>query len=80
MIVIDFVVAISIFLSFSLILVLTLWIFYNYKEGNDLNELQHLQQCTYCTYVFFNYKQTELQICPRCKSYISKDDFQSTSN
>jgi len=80
MIIIDFVVAISIFLSFSIILVLSLWIFYNYKEGNELNEIQHLQQCVYCTYVFFNYKQTELQICPRCKSYISKDDFKSASN
>jgi predicted Zn-ribbon and HTH transcriptional regulator len=35
-----------------------------------LHEMKYFQQCSYCTFVFFNYRNREVHICPRCKSYI----------
>ena len=78
MIKIDFVSAIALFLSFSLFLVFTLWIFYTWSEKLDsFNQIKNLQQCPYCTYIFFAYRETELKVCPQCKSYLSLNNAHS---
>ena len=76
MIKIDFIWAISFFLSLSTLLVFSMWIFYNYSTDSvKLDNVKFLQQCPYCTYVFINYEEVrDLQICPRCKSYLSIGD------
>lgn len=73
MIKIDFILAISLFLSFSSLLVFSMWMFYNHlRDSGNPDNVKFLQQCPYCTYVFINYDEIkELQICPRCKSYLS---------
>ena len=73
MIKINFPIAISLYLTFSILLVFTGWIFYNYKEGklNLFNKLKSLQQCPFCTYVFYVYHESDVDICPKCKSYIN---------
>ncbi len=73
MIPIDLVLAIAIFLSISLVVVFGSWIFYNFRNGNGKTPADHVeqvQQCPYCTYVFVSYKQGDVLMCPRCKSYI----------
>lgn len=65
--------AISLFLSFPIILVFTLWMFYNYyQEDSLMQKTKDLHQCPYCTYFFFYYQETPWLCCPRCKSYITK--------
>ncbi len=59
MIKIDFSSAIAIYLSFSIVLVFVLWLFYTMRRGDILNETKYLQQCPYCTYMFFNYRLAE---------------------
>lgn len=71
MIKINIVTAISIYLCFSLSIVFILWIFYNYRKSGMFNKTDYLQQCPYCTFIFFNYKKTDIQICPQCKSYLT---------
>lgn len=62
---INFSSAISIYLCFSIFLVFTFWIFYNFRRNGILNETRYLQQCPYCTYIFFNY--TAEEATPRTK-------------
>ncbi len=79
MIKIDIVVAISIYLSFTLALVFIFWIFYTCNAKSVMGESNYLKQCVYCTYVFFEYKKKNVLICPRCKSYITMEkDYGST--
>lgn len=76
MIRVDIVLAISIYLCFSLCLVFILWVFYNFsgRRTSVSDETNDLQQCPYCTYVFRNYQKGEVYICPQCKSYIAVED------
>ncbi len=70
MIRINIVFAIAAYLCFFIFFVFVLWIFYNYREQNIFSESEHIQQCSYCTHVFFNYTDSDVQTCPRCKSYV----------
>ena len=71
MIKIDFSLAISLYLFFTVLLVTVLWISYNWSKDHALSsETKHIEQCPYCTHVFFNYRQTKIPVCPRCKSYL----------
>ncbi|MBI5149598.1 MAG: hypothetical protein HZA28_02345 [Candidatus Omnitrophica bacterium] len=71
MIKVDLLLAVAIFLSVPLCLVFLLWIFYNFRRGQTttLDEAQ-VRQCPYCTHVFLSYGEGEIQMCPRCQSYI----------
>jgi len=80
MITIELSFAIGLFILISFLLVFMLWIFYNYRESSTFNELKYLLQCPYCTYVFFNYKEKEMLVCPRCKSYISHSEGDQQNN
>jgi len=70
MIKIEAAMAISVFLGISLLLVFSIWIFYNYNESININELSKLQQCSFCTYIFFKSADSDLLKCPRCNSLI----------
>lgn len=78
MIQVDVVLAIAIFLSISLAVVFVLWIFYNFRGGEEKalpDNAKQVQQCPYCAYVFVSYKQGDVLMCPRCKSYIGTTPF-----
>jgi len=71
MIKIDFELAVTVFLTIFLFLVITSWMFYNYsKERNSSTDSANLMQCPYCAHVFFDYSGNELRKCPKCHSYI----------
>lgn len=93
MIKIDFTSAISGYLCFSIFLVFTLWIFYNYQRNGALDETKDLHQCPYCAYIFFDHSPEKLAkmqntneegagskslTCPRCKSFIDLLDTKKT--
>ena len=65
--------AMTIYLSVPIIFVFIAWMFYTYHEEKEDTQLEYLYQCSYCTYLFFSYTQNEVQICPRCKSYVNKE-------
>ena len=71
MIKIDINIAISTFLSLSILLVFVLWLFYNYRRDSLVSELTELKQCPYCAHVFPKDTNSELENCPQCKSYLS---------
>ena len=71
MVPIDFFLAIAIYLFLAIGLVIGWWIFYTYREDDSMYiESRYLQECPYCSYLFFDYRESELKICPRCESYI----------
>jgi len=74
MITIELDTAIAVYNCFAVFLVLTVWVFYNYKKNTDIgSDQQHLQQCSFCMHVFFNYQNKEIIVCPLCKSFIHAD-------
>lgn len=78
MIQVDVVLAIAIILSVCLAVVFALWIFYNFRGGKTKTPADaagEVRQCPYCTYIFVNYKQGDVLMCPRCKSYIGRAPF-----
>ena len=67
--------AVSMYLTFFLLIVFVIWIFYTYTKKENLRaEPKQLQQCPYCTHVFTLHEQKDTCICPNCKSYISLGD------
>lgn len=66
--------AIALYISAALLLVLILWISYNYLEDNNLSQsAEELIQCEFCGHLFFNHLQADILICPLCRSYISAE-------
>ncbi len=74
MITINFSIAIAIFLSILLILVIGRWIMYNKREEENFKKSEYVVQCPYCSYIFYDFQKKDIEACPRCKSYIEKDD------
>lgn len=74
MIKIDINIAISGFLCVSILLVFTLWLFYNYRRTNTLTENSELKQCPYCTHIFPGSNDSEIDVCPQCKSYLHSEE------
>ncbi len=79
MIKIDLFLAITLFISFSIVIVFIFWLFYNGGHAQDSDNAQWLKQCPYCTCVFFHYSSNQgesigdgkgMLKCPHCKSYI----------
>ena len=75
MIALDFTLAISLILSFALLLVFGLWIRYNFIDNNKIDyQTNFFQQCPYCTHIFFDYRQSGVKICPKCKSLLGNNE------
>lgn len=73
MIAVDLIWAISFLISFALLLVFVLWIFYNFFEeakSQDVASSADLEQCPYCLSLFFDYQKSDVKTCPHCKSYV----------
>ena len=76
MIKIDFVFAIASFLCLSIGGFFIQWLYSGIRRHHAERMDDHIKlmrQCPYCTHLFFNYQQTSLMICPRCKSYIDRE-------
>ncbi|MFA5060222.1 MAG: hypothetical protein WC676_06295 [Candidatus Omnitrophota bacterium] len=75
MISLDLSAAVAAYLFSVILLVIGIWIFYNYStEKKGQGDAQYLQQCPFCTHVFFDYENSKVKICPRCESYIAAED------
>jgi hypothetical protein len=74
MIPVDFTFTICVLISFGLILVFGLWIFYNFNDREVFYSTNNLARCHFCTYIFFTHKKEALLMCPRCKSYIAIEE------
>ncbi len=74
MITIDFSTFIALFLSVTLLLVIGQWILYNRREEAEDKKSKYIMRCPYCSHIFYNFKNKELKICPRCNSYVEKDN------
>jgi len=72
MITLDLNLSIGLFLTFALLFVFVLWIFYNYKQEDNLQDIQKMHQCPFCTYIFFVYSKDDIVTCPRCQSLVQK--------
>ncbi|MBP9854260.1 MAG: hypothetical protein KBD53_05295 [Candidatus Omnitrophica bacterium] len=62
--------AVAAYISLAMLLVLSLWIFYNYHDKTISQKSDQLVQCLFCGHLFFNYLDSEILSCPLCKSYI----------
>lgn len=70
---IDLTIGVSLFISVTLSLVITFWMFYNYFSENEERDIfedsRFVEQCPYCTCIYFDYKEGGITVCPRCGSY-----------
>jgi uncharacterized paraquat-inducible protein A len=71
MIVWDFNVIVAFVLSFSLSVVIVLWLFYTLSVGRTrpLGDKEFFRQCDFCSYLYFDYFKKMHGACPRCGSY-----------
>lgn len=74
MIKINITYAITVYLSLTIIVLISLWIFYNFKKQEPIDTSKYLYQCPYCTYIFYIYTKQKSLLCPRCKSVIIEQD------
>jgi len=77
MILIDFSLAVTIFICVVLALVFGRWIIYTYNNSDQmvlLEQKEELVICPYCTHIFFDYHKGKVKICPRCESYIALEE------
>lgn len=79
MITIDFNTAVSCLLSFTLLLVFGIWVFYNSNRGYERkNDSGVFAQCPYCMNVFPE-ARIGLIRCPCCKSIIEIHENQNST-
>jgi len=62
-------------LTVPLVLAIGLWMFYTLKREREMgfSYKQFFMQCPYCTYVYFDYIERSVPVCPRCKSFLERD-------
>ena len=71
MITVDLSLFVSLLFSLGLLLVFGLWIRYNFFNDREIDyQMQFFQQCPYCTYIFFDYRNSRMKTCPKCKSLV----------
>lgn len=63
-------IAISIFFSTIIILVISFWFRYTIDKNTKEKKSVYFTQCPYCSYVFFDFTDQKIKTCPRCQSYI----------
>ena len=71
MIKIEISLAVSLYLIFSVIGLLIIWIFLDRKKGlRKINpEEKFVWQCPICTYFYIDSQNDNFSVCPRCGSY-----------
>jgi len=75
MIRIDFLLAISIYLSTLILFLLGEWILDNKdsKIKDILQDTKFILQCPICSFIYHDYKNGAISICPRCNSYTERE-------
>ena len=79
MIKIDFLLAISIYLSASLLFLLGKWILVNNKDRAIRymsQDTKFILQCPICSFIYRDYTNGAVSICPRCESYSKREEAQ----
>jgi len=71
MIIWDFNVIVALGITFSLGVVIVLWVLYTLKNRprEVLSDREFFRQCSFCGYLYFDYFKKPLGTCPRCGSY-----------
>lgn len=72
----DLATVISIYLFVLVIIPLIMWFFFGYGERPRFKKVsadRSLWQCSICTHVYEVGKDQSISICPKCKSYNSKE-------
>lgn len=75
MINLNFYNAVAIYLSCIVLIFLGSWLFMDalsYKETKT--QVEFLRQCPICTHLFFDFRSDKVSLCPRCKSYLKKEE------
>jgi len=74
MIKIDVSTAVSLYLVFSVIAVLVIWVTYEYgwKIKKYASDKRFIWQCSVCLYTYIDSKHENYSKCPQCGSYNEK--------
>lgn len=70
MITINFDIAVGLFFTIVLLLVIGSWIRYTMDDERSLKKSADLAQCPYCSFIFIDFSRKEIKVCPRCESYV----------
>lgn len=67
--------AVSLYLIFSVIGILIIWVFFEKRKGlRRINpEEKFVWQCPICTFFYIDSQNDEISVCPRCGSYNSRE-------
>jgi hypothetical protein len=68
--------AVCLYLIFSVIGLLIVWVFIDKRKGPGRvsPEEKFVWQCPICTYFYVDSQNDEYSICPRCKSYNTRKE------
>lgn len=72
----DFTTIISIYLFILVLIPLALWSLFEFSQSarfKKVNIKKSFRQCSICTHVYEASKDETISMCPRCKSYNSKE-------
>jgi uncharacterized paraquat-inducible protein A len=73
MIKVDFELALAVYLSFTVGVVLWRWASYTYSARfKALDDVSMMRSCPYCAYVFYEFQGRTISMCPRCHSYVQE--------
>ncbi len=73
MINLNFYLAVSLYLSVFLTIVLISWLFTRKQKYKELSlDPELIWYCSVCTYTYINTKEDRISACPRCGSYNKK--------
>ena len=69
--------AVGLYLFFSVIIILLLWIFSGYKgDGGKEHKLddKYIWHCSICDHTYVDSIHEGISKCPRCSSYVERED------
>jgi len=74
MIKVDISVALFLYLFFSVVIVLLMWVFFSFgtKMKTFSSEEKYIWHCTICDNTYIDSRHDDISQCPRCGSYIER--------
>jgi len=74
MIRLEFSSAVALYLFFSVIVILTLWVFFGHRSYKDKYKSgdKFVWHCTICDYTFIDSVREDISQCPRCGSFVER--------
>ncbi|MDD5495631.1 MAG: hypothetical protein PHP46_00850 [Candidatus Omnitrophica bacterium] len=78
MIKLDITTAIFIYVLFSVIITLLIWIIYGYKGIRTVaaKDIEFIWKCPVCYNTYIDSKHEDISVCPLCGSYNKKEENQ----